>query len=248
MCLILLAIDRHPEYELVLAANRDEFYRRPTLPAGPWAEDPNVLGGRDLEKGGSWLAVNRNGRFAAVTNFREPAAAIDPPLSRGLLVSDFVKGDETPDACLARVKKESHLYRGFSFLAGQGKKAGYVSNRGSSKILGSGLYGVGNALLDTPWPKVIQGKRNLAQLLKEPELDPQAFFALLADTSQTLDGIRESEVTGDEIDPLDAIFIRTPTFGTRCSSLLLIHRTGPITFIERTFSSEGAWKEVRYEL
>jgi uncharacterized protein with NRDE domain len=249
MCLILLAINQHPEYQLVLAANRDEFYQRPTLPAGPWTEAPDVIGGRDLEKGGSWLAVSRTGRFAAVTNFREPVATNEPPLSRGLLVSDFVSGDETPGACLDRVGKESHRYRGFSLLVGERTTVGYVSNRGSRMLLEAGLYGIGNALLDTPWPKVLHGKRNLSRLLQEPELDPQAIFTLLADPSQPWNGARMPKTPGEETEPLDPIFVQTSTFGTRCSSLLLIHRTGRITFMERSFAADGkSWREERHDL
>jgi len=249
MCLILLAIDRHPRYALVLAANRDEFYRRPSLPAGPWTDAPAVFGGRDLEKGGSWLAVTPGGRFAAVTNFREAPPAHRPELSRGLLVGDFVRSSEEPAACLGRVAVEGHRYGGFSLLAGEGSEVGYISNRGPQGMLGPGLYGIANALLDTPWPKVVHGKQALAGLLANPVLDLEALFALLADRSLPGDLPRPAGFPGSETEPLAPIFIRTPTFGTRCSTLLLISRAGRVTLIERSFAADGAgWSEVRHDL
>lgn len=246
MCLILLAIDRHPAYSLVLAANRDEYYRRPALPAGPWPEAPEVCGGRDLEQGGSWLAVRRGGRFAAVTNYHEPPAAEGNLLSRGLLVKDFLCGRQEPGEYLAQVQREGHRYRGFSLLAGDRSTVGYVSNRGEGGPLGPGLYGISNALLDTPWPKVSRGKQALARVLADSGPDPEDLFALLADRSRP-DGDwpagGEPESKPEQQAP---IFIRTPEFGTRCSTLLLIRPCGEATLIERTFfpDREG-WREVR---
>ncbi|MEZ4484480.1 MAG: NRDE family protein, partial [Syntrophotaleaceae bacterium] len=129
MCLILLAWRQHADYPLVLAANRDEYYARPAAPAGPWPGQPEVVGGRDLLQGGSWLALHRAGRFAVVTNYRETPPAVEPPRSRGRLVSDFVLGSQSIAAYLAQVDGQDQLYRGFSLLVGDGRTLGYLSNR-----------------------------------------------------------------------------------------------------------------------
>ncbi len=248
MCLILLAVDRHPEYALVLAANRDEYYRRPALPAGPWPENPDIFGGRDLEKGGSWLAVRRGGRFAAVTNFYEPPAVGKPLLSRGLLVRDFLCGAQSPAEYLDQVQREGRRHRGFSLLVGERSIVGYVSNRGDGGVLGPGVYGISNALLDTPWPKVTRGKQVLARVLAAPELDPEALFSLLADPSRPDGEWPEDEDPDSAPERRAPIFIRTAEFGTRCSTLLLIRHSGAATLIERTyFPDREGWKEVRHE-
>lgn len=182
MCLILLAWKQHRDYPLVLAANRDEYYRRPTAVAGPWQEQPGIVGGRDLLQGGSWLAMGLNGRFAAVTNFRESPPAVDPPRSRGRLVSDFLQGTSSPGEYLASVEKQGRLYRGFSLLVGDRSTVGYLSNRVAGyRLLEPGLYGISNALLDTPWPKVVNGKALLSACLTTSPLDKAGLFQLLAD-------------------------------------------------------------------
>jgi uncharacterized protein with NRDE domain len=249
VCLILLAVDRHPEYALVLAANRDEYYRRPALPAGPWPENPDVYGGRDLEKGGSWLAVRRGGRFAAVTNFHEPPPVAEPLFSRGLLVKEFLCGPKSPAEYLDQVQREGHRYRGFSLLVGERSSVGYISNRGDGGLLDPGVYGISNALLDTPWPKVTVGKQALAQALAAPELDPEALFSILADPSRPDGGWPEDETPDGAPERRAPIFIRTAEYGTRCSTLLLVRHSGAATLIERTFfpDREG-WREVRHEL
>ncbi|MEZ4600930.1 MAG: NRDE family protein [Syntrophotaleaceae bacterium] len=249
MCLILLAVDQHPDYPVVLAANRDEFHARPSLPAGRWPDIPAVFGGRDLEKGGSWLAFSPGGRFACVTNFREPPPLRKPQLSRGLLVRDFVRGQERPLECLARMEEEGHRYRGFSLLVGQGREIGYASNRGPRMMLGPGLYGVANALLDTPWPKVVHGKQQLALLLEKRCLDPAKIFDLLMDRSVRGKASPQAGFPGSANESQAPIFVRSPDFGTRCSSLLLIDQADRTTFIERTFFEGGEdWSEIRLDI
>lgn len=250
MCLILLAWGQHPDYPLVLAANRDEYYRRPTAIAGPWQEHPGIIGGRDLLQGGSWLAMSRNGRFAAVTNFREPPPAVDPPRSRGQLVSDFLLDSRSPAAYLAGVEQQGSLYRGFSLLVGDRGSVGSLSNRGAGyRLLEPGVYGVSNALLDTPWPKVVAGKKCLASLLATSPLDNAGLFKMLADdTPSSLPA--GASPNGDLIaGPQAPIFIRNAEYGTRCSTLLRTDQAGGMTFLERSFMSDGCdWSEVRYRL
>lgn len=246
MCLILLAWQQNRDYPLVLAANRDEYYHRPTATAAPWQEQPGIVGGRDLLQGGSWLAMGPNGRFAAVTNFREPPPALDPPRSRGRLVSDFLQEKSSPAEYLAGVEAQGPLYRGFSLLAGDRGAVGYLSNRMAGyRLLEPGLYGVSNALLDTPWPKVVAGKARLASQLTISPLDSTGLFKLLADESLP-DLPAGISANGDMIAGSQApIFIRTAEYGTRCSTLLWTERAGGMTLLERSFKpGSRQWSEV----
>ncbi len=248
MCLILLAWGQHPDYPLVLAANRDEYYRRPTAAAGPWQEQPGIIGGRDLLQGGSWLAMSRSGRFAAVTNFREPPPALEPPRSRGRLVSDFLLGPCSPADYLARVEQQGPLYRGFSLLVGDRSAVGYLSNHAAGyRLLEPGLYGISNALLDTPWPKVVAGKDRLAALLAASPLDSGGLFTLLADNNSPSLPVG-TPANGDALaGPQAPIFIRTAEYGTRCSTLLWSDRAGGMTLLERSFEpGRSRWSEVRH--
>jgi uncharacterized protein with NRDE domain len=166
MCLILAALDAHPDYTLIVAANRDEFYDRPTASAAFWPEHPRILGGRDLRAGGTWLAVARSGRFAAVTNYRQGEREAAAPRSRGLLVSDYLSSEVDATAYAARVEREGAEYNGFNLLAGDARELHWLSNReGRPRRLGPGIYGLSNHLLDTPWPKVAAGKTGLQALL-----------------------------------------------------------------------------------
>jgi len=230
VCLILLAWGQHP------------------ASAGPWQEHPGIIGGRDLLQGGSWLAMGRTGRFAAVTNFREPPPAVDPPRSRGQLVSDFLLGLRSPEVYLAGVEQQGSLYRGFSLLVGDRGSVGYLSNRGTGyRLLEPGLYGVSNALLDTPWPKVVVGKKGLATLLATSPLDHTGLFKLLADESPPGLSV-EASANIDLIAGSQApIFIRTAEYGTRCSTLLWTDLAGSMTLLERSFVPAGRdWNEVSY--
>ena len=160
MCLIYVAWRRHPRHRLVVAANRDEFHARPALPVHWWDDTPGVLAGRDLEAGGTWMAVGTGGRFAAITNYPDPVPERIPGApSRGALVSEFVAGDEPAEAYLGRVIEEGHRYNGFSLLATDGDTLAFASNRSRGVVrLDPGVYGLSNHLLDTPWPKVADGK------------------------------------------------------------------------------------------
>lgn len=248
MCLILLAWRRHRDYPLILAANRDEYYSRPSAVAGPWPGHPEIIGGRDLLQGGSWLAMSRQGRFAVVTNYREPPPAILPPRSRGFLVSNFLLGRQSPADYLAEIEPQGSLYSGFSLLAGDADNLGYLSNRGAGyRLLEPGLYGISNALLDSPWFKVTEGKRRMGALLASSPLDQSGIFQLLADPEPPdlpTDGIVDGDVMAG---PQSPIFIRTGDYGTRCSTLLWSDRNGGLTLVERSLESgTGQWNQVQY--
>ena len=188
MCLILFAWKIHEGFPLVLAANRDEFYERPTAPADFWDEAPHVLAGRDLKEGGTWLGITRKGRLAALTNYRDPTTLKKDAPTRGRLVSDYLLGDETPRAYLDRVASAAARYNGFSLIVGGPAELLYFSNRGEQIRLSPGTYGLSNRLLDTPWPKVERGKMALSGVLKRKGVpSEEALFALLADRSRPPD-------------------------------------------------------------
>jgi uncharacterized protein with NRDE domain len=242
MCLILLAVDSHPRYSLVVAANRDEYYARPTRPLQQWPEAPQLWAGQDLNAGGTWLGLTRSGRFAAVTNARDIEVPTQPR-SRGRLPLDFLQGDTTPADYARRVAQDGAHYAGFNLLVGDPTGMYYCSNgepamRGPRR-LEPGIYGVANASLDSPWPKVESGKADLRALLENAELAPQALLDLIktpADTAMPLAGL-SMEATTEYLQATR--FISSTTYGTRASTALLVERNGAVALWEQNFSSGG---------
>lgn len=240
MCLILLAWQAHAQYPLVVAANRDEFFTRPTAAAGFWADAPHLLAGRDLQAGGTWLGVSRSGRFAALTNYREGLKSSAEARSRGELVAQFLRDSVPPEAFLARVAEKATAYNGFNLFVADGESLAYYSNRGGPpRCLAPGLYGLSNHLLDTPWPKLASAKAAFAEALTTLPAQ-QAFFELLAD--QEIVGDARLPETGVPLEwerILSAVFVRSANYGTRASTLLQVHRSGHIALIERSFDEGG---------
>lgn len=248
MCLILFAYRRHPRYRLVLAANRDEFYGRPTAPAHVWEEAPDLLAGRDLKSGGTWLGVTEAGRFAAITNYREPGFHENDAPSRGALVAGFLRGDEAPRAYLERLVPVAERYNGFNLIAGDADALGYFSNRnGRVRMLTPGVYGLSNALLDTPWPKVERGKAFLQKHLEGEAVGEDALLDALNDPTQAPDKALPDTGIGQAWErTLSPLFIRSPDYGTRSSSVLLIGHDGAVTFAECTFAPGEPGKVRRF--
>lgn len=251
MCLILFALDAHPLYKLVLAANRDEFYQRPTAPADFWTDAPEVFAGRDLAAGGTWLGITKTGRLAAVTNYRDPNAAPGSK-SRGDLTREFLTGNEPSADYLRNLARERGDYSGFNLLVGDFAKDAelfYFSNRGSANAqkLTKGVYGLSNALLDTNWNKVETGKARFAKILQmSDEIFPADLFSLLSDRAAAPDAKLPATGVGLERERvLSPAFIETENYGTRLSTVLTITREGRINFIERTFV--GAVGEISQE-
>jgi uncharacterized protein with NRDE domain len=251
MCLILIALDSHPEYSLVVAANRDEFYDRPSRIAAFWDDNPGVLGGRDLKAGGTWLGIDRLGRFAAVTNFRQGQHEAPAPRSRGHLVSDYLTSGIEARTHLERVQRDATLYNGFNLIAGDARELFYYSNReGRPRALEPGIYGLSNHLLDTAWPKVTSGKNALSALLADDASELVSnLLELLSDRSQAAD--RSLPQTGVSLEwerLLSSAFIATGDYGTRSSTVVLVGRDGRVVFVERSFGSGGKpTEEVRHE-
>ena len=241
MCLILLAHEAHPRYRLVVAANRDEFYARPTAPAGWWEDAPGVLAGRDLRGGGTWMGVDRGGRWAAVTNYRDPGAERKDAPSRGELVGDFLRGGDSAAEYLARLRPRAGEYNGFNLLVGEPGTVLWLSNRAPApRALEPGVHGVSNHLLDTPWPKVERGKGALAAILREPRIDAEPMLDLLLDRTVAADHQLPDTGVGLTLErALSTMFIATPEYGTRSSTALLVDREGGVLFVERTHRPGG---------
>jgi uncharacterized protein with NRDE domain len=245
MCIILFAINQHPKYKFILAANRDEFYNRPTAYANFWAENPDVLAGKDLVCGGTWLGVTKNGRFAAVTNFRAPNQP-KGELSRGNLVKDFLFGNETPNQYLQQIQADKASFTGFNLLVGELSNEvnlSYYSNISDEIIaLNSGIYGLSNHLLDTNWQKVKSGKTKLQNSLNN--LSTDNLLEILADKTQAKDEDLPNTGVGIERERiLSPIFIETPIYGTRCSTVLSVEHSNNVEFIERNYKIETAKNE-----
>jgi uncharacterized protein with NRDE domain len=249
MCLILFAVDAHPAYRLVVAANRDEWFNRPSAPAAFWDDAPEVLAGRDLEANGTWMGVTRAGRFAALTNFRDPAANRPGAPSRGALVRDFLAGARAAPDYLRAVAGAAERYNPFSLLVGDARGLFYFSNRAGTFVpVAPGVHGLSNHLLDVPWPKVRLGKARLAERLRG-EIDADALLAALDDPVPAPDdALPRTGVPLEWERDLSPLRIRTRDYGTRASTVLLVSRDGGVTFVERSFDAAGAATgTVRYE-
>jgi uncharacterized protein with NRDE domain len=242
MCLIALSWWVREDYPLILAANRDEFFARPTAAAQYWHDHAEILAGRDLEQGGTWLGLTRSGRLAAVTNFRDGQRRLGGQRSRGWLVRDYLLSDLDAPIFLQRVDEAAEHYDGFNLLAGTHRQLFHYSNRtGAITPLAPGVHAVSNHLLNTPWPKVERAREILRGLADAPAAElPDALFALLADRSQPPDEALPDTGIGLQWERvLSTVFIRSQDYGTRCSTVLLIDRTGRACLEERTFAPDS---------
>ena len=238
MCLIVFAWRPGHAQPLIVAANRDEFYARPSLPLAQWPEAPQVHAGRDLEAGGTWLGVGANGRFAALTNIRDPHR---PPgrRSRGELVAGFLTKDLPIDDYLDDVVARSPEYGGFNLLIGNANELWHFNARESEAVmLPPGVYGLSNAGLDTPWPKLLKARAALSEVLDDPQ--PQALLALLNDPQTA--PFAELPDTGVGLATetlLSSVFIASQSYGTRASTALIVQADGSRRLVERSFGPYG---------
>ena len=239
MCIVLFAWQAHPRYPLLVAANRDEFHRRPAEPAR-WRDD-GVFCGRDLAAGGTWLGVTRDGRFAAVTNFREPIEEHSRGRkSRGELPLGFLRSDLPPDVWCHEVSAQQDDYGPFNLLVGTRDQLWYVSNRGAApQAVTPGVHGLSNGLLDTAWPKVTRGKEKLAAL-GQGEAHPDHLLQLLNDHWRPDDHWLPDTGVGLDLERLVApIFIESEHYGTRASSVVRLGQTGTPEMIEQSWTARG---------
>jgi len=238
MCLIFISVNQHPNYKLIVAANRDEFYSRKTAPAAFWKDQPTILGGRDLEAHGTWMAMTKTGRISMVTNYRDPHNINPKAPSRGQLVSDYLVGEMDPHLYLKQVEQVGKTYNGFNLIAGSGSDLYYYSNySGSPEKIGQGIHGLSNHFLETPWPKVVRGKEKWKTLLAQPMLKPAELFGFLMDEQRAPDEkLPETGIGLERERALSSMFIKTNGYGTRCSTVILIDHRNRVEFSERVYN------------
>ncbi|MBO0589286.1 NRDE family protein [Sporosarcina sp. E16_8] len=238
MCLINFHYDDHPTYKLIVAANRDEFYERPTASAEYWTDQPNILAGRDLVHMGTWFGVTKLGRFAAVTNYRNPREVSVDKKTRGDIVTDFLAGNVSPKVFLEKLKERKDDYAGFNILVGDVDSLFYFSNKQAEILeVSAGTHGLSNQLLNTAWPKVVQGRTKLRDyVMANAIIDTDVLFDIISDTEVVSDPLLPNTGVGLDLErQLSPLFIKMPTYGTRSSTALLVGHDQSITFVERTF-------------
>ena len=251
MCLILLAYKQHPDYPVILAANRDELFTRPTAKADFWDEYPAILAGRDLRQNGTWLGVDRRGRLAAVTNYRQPPLAKKDLVSRGLLVRDFLLANDSADHYVSSIKDKLDRYDGFNLFVGDlGGISVLSSHQKKTYRLEAGVHGISNGELDAAWPKVVKGKQALsAELDTGKAVDPENLLRFLTDSAIPDDNALPQTGVGLNLERrLAPVFVSGDDYGTRSSTVLIIDKKGLLSFTERSYDVDGnAQSTVHYE-
>jgi uncharacterized protein with NRDE domain len=241
MCVVLIGWKAHPDLKLIFAANRDEYLNRTTEPAKYWVDAPSIFAGRDNVHGGTWLGISRHKRFAAVTNIRRPSAIKTGSLSRGLLVSNYLQSDLSPRGYLQQISTVSNEYNLFNLIAGDKESLFFLSALDNKVIaLNPGIYGISNGMLDSPWPKVIQGKSDMASLIAKGNINSESLLTLLQGREKYPDADLPDTGVGIEMERLlSPLFVQTSGYGTRSSSVLLMDNAGKIAFTERSFNEHG---------
>jgi len=237
MCLIVFANNILDDYKLVFAANRDEFYNRPTDQAEFWNEYPDLLAGKDLQAGGTWLGITKQGRFAAITNFRDLKNHRNNAPSRGNLTLDFLINDITPEEYYSKLKPTLNSFNGFNLLLGDVNQLYYFSNKTEDiQKLEPDIHGISNAILDTPWPKVEKSKIQLQRLIEYQKIHPWEILNILDDTSPAKDEELPDTGVGLELERvLSSIFIKSEKYGTRSSTIVTVDKLNNVRFVEKTY-------------
>ncbi len=246
MCLLVLAWNVHPRYRLIVAANRDEYHDRPAEPLGNWPPPEDMLAGRDLRAGGTWLGVDRRRRFGVITNFHDLRRAAPTAPSRGGLIPRFMRQDAGAGEYLSSLEPQAAAYGGFNLLLADGRSLWYGSNRVTpfARELAPGVYGLSNERLDTPWPKLRRVRAGFESWLRESaayDTDAAVLFALLGDSRPATEAERPPRMglPPEWEKTLSAPFVRHSLYGTRCSTVALIEPSGGLLLAERRFDSEG---------
>ncbi len=241
MCLILFALQQHADYPFVIAANRDEYYQRPTKPAHFWPEAPALFAGKDMQAGGTWMGITRSGRFAAVTNYRDLAPAPEQAISRGELCKGFLDTNVNAEEYLTGIDKQKSRYAGFNLLAGNAQQLFYYSNRqGQITAITPGVHGLSNGLLNDPWPKVDTGKTELQETLKQ-DPTPEALHHILLDRQKAeASKLPETGLDLEKERLLSSRFIHSRDYGTRSTTVLRVDHGGKVEWLEQCFDSSGA--------
>jgi len=249
MCFIVFSFKKHKKYKLIFCANRDEFYKRKTEKLHCWSlhsehENKRILAGKDMQSGGTWLGITKSGRFAALTNFREGTARNPDKTSRGLIVKNYLEGNDDPVTYAKQLELNKDKYEGFNIIFGSKDELYYFSNRSNGLLpISEGIYGLSNAALDTPWPKIRRGKKLFDKIISNDEVSVEKLFRMLRDDKKPEK--RELPVTGvsEEFEKeLSPVFVKMNGYGTRSSSVILIDYNDNVEFYEKNYDSSG--KEV----
>ena len=240
MCLILFAVNQHPKYKVIIAANRDEFFNRPTLSSNFWKENKLILGGRDVQSQGTWLGIKKNGRFIAITNYRDPKNVNVKAKSRGELSKNFlIQGQSIPDF-LTKVSENRHEYNGFNLLlSDDGFDSLYHYSNVSDKTtkINNGIHGLSNHLLNTSWPKIESGKIQISKIIKSDSIDVYKIVEMLKNGKTAPDKLLpDTGISHDLEKKLSPVFISMKGYGTRCSTVVLVDRSNKITFLEVSYN------------
>ncbi len=242
MCLIVLSYNNHSEYKLIFAANRDEFYERPSSPVHFWKNEP-VLAGKDLKESGTWCGITKNGRFAAITNYRNIKSIKKDAVSRGKIVSDFLTGTSSPELYSKGLADSANLYNGYSLIFGDQSDLYFFSNQNKKLLkIESGIHGLSNHLLDTPWFNVKRGTELLKQAIEKEDNLTERLFTLLSDKIISPDDeLPDTGLDKDIEKKISSIFVETSDYGTRSSTIILIDQNNQVTFIEKSLSTNKDW-------
>lgn len=244
MCLLAFRWLDHPTYSLIFAGNRDEAYARPTREARFWDASPGILGGRDLKAGGTWMGVTRAGRWAVITNVRDPSRQRPDAPSRGHLVTRYLTSEDAPETFASDLAEQTGRYNGFNLLIGTPSTCWYISTeQDGAKRVAPGIHGMSNAALDTSWPKTDRAKREIRRRTEpramsngQSNINPEDLLDMLDNREPYPPSTLPDTGVGLEVEKrLSPIFITSEEYGTRASTVLLIRRDGHVTFAERTF-------------
>lgn len=251
MCLINFHFHDHPKYKLIVAANRDESYMRPTASAQFWEDDTSILAGRDLLQGGTWLGISKNGRFAALTNYRDPSLPVKGQISRGDIVREFLSANIEPFDYINKLAKNRELYDGFNVIVGTSEQLYHYNNiLDETNAITPGTHSLSNHTLNTPWPKVLAGKKRLREYVSitPNNVDMNPLFEILSDQNFAEDKNLPQTGVGIEMERmLSPLFIKSRTYGTRSSTVVLIDKENTVTFAERVFVEGEFYKEKRFD-
>ncbi|MDT0594359.1 NRDE family protein [Glaciecola petra] len=242
MCILFIAVNQHPKYPLIIAANRDEFHKRPTQASHFWQGQSDILAGKDLVAGGTWMGINKKGRIAALTNIRAPGKERENAVSRGELVANYLVNHQPDDEYLANLQTTHENYNGYNLLFGNiGSLQVYNSFENTSYGLNNGVYGLSNASLNSPWPKLDAGRKALADYCRQSgELHYEHLFELLMnDVAASDDELPKTGVPIDWERKLSSIFITSEEYGTRSSTILLVDKNHNCLWEERSFDTNA---------
>lgn len=254
MCLLAFYWKSHPKYKLIFVSNRDEFYERQTAKAHFWEDAPNILAGRDLEAGGTWMGISKNGQFTALTNYRDPKNILQNVPSRGDLTTNFLKGRQSPAVYLNDLASSGITYNGYNLLVGDVQEDFYYFSNYENEVrkLEPGFYGLSNHLLETPWFKVESLKKGLANLIQREQFSPENIFNILQDPIPAPDDkVQQTGMTLEMEKMLSAKFIKSENYGTRASYVVLIGYDNQVTFSEQVYvpySSEIEKQKIEFQI